>query len=95
MSHNSLKDKALENYDLQKSKFLKPFECHVQINNFGDNLQPKYSRRRKTILLADRAKYRQMCEVLGYFPKIVGDWIAVGWNERYLRHVSMRSRVHT
>jgi hypothetical protein len=66
MSQYLLKDKAIDTYDLQKSKLLTSFECHVEIKNFGENFQPKYSRLRKTIFLADTAKSRQMCQVLGY-----------------------------
>jgi len=94
MSQYSLKDKAIDSYDLLFCKFLAHFECHVQIKNFGANLQPKYSRQRKTIFLADTARYRQMCQRLGYLPKIVRYRIAVGWNERYLRYASGRDRIH-
>ncbi|MBW4476197.1 MAG: hypothetical protein KME54_04815 [Tolypothrix brevis GSE-NOS-MK-07-07A] len=94
MSQYSLKDKAIDSYDLKKSKLLTSFESHVQIKNFGENLQPKYSRRRKTIFLADTAKSRQMCKILGYLPKIVRYRIAIGWNERYLRYASGRDGIH-
>jgi hypothetical protein len=94
MSQYSLKDKAIDSYDLKKSKLLTSFECHVQIKNFGENLQPKYSRLRKTIFLADTAKYREMWKILGYLPKIVRYRIAVGWNERYLRYASGRGSIH-
>jgi hypothetical protein len=78
MSQHFFKDKAVERYDLQKSKLLTPFGCQAQIKNFKANLQPEYSCQRKTMLLANTGKYQtQIFEIFSYFPEIARYWIAV------------------
>jgi hypothetical protein len=86
MSQHFFKDKAVERYDLQKSRLLTAFGCQDPMKNFGANLQPKYSCQRKTMLLASRSEFTtRMCKRLGYLAEIVRYWIALGWNERYQR----------
>lgn len=78
MSQHFFKDKAVERYDLQKSKLLTPFGCQDRMKNFKANLQPKYSCQRKTMLLAFAGEFTtRMCKVLGYLPEIAFGWIAV------------------
>lgn len=78
MSQHFFKDKAVERYDLQKSKLLKSFGCQDRIKNFKANLQPKYSCQRKTMLLAKRSEFTtRMSKILGYLPEIAFGWIAV------------------
>lgn len=84
MPQYSFKDKAIDSYDLQKSSLLKPFELDAQIKNFGVNLQQKYSRERRTILLGNTAKYRQMWEILDYLRERARYCISVKKLERSL-----------
>ncbi|MBW4569293.1 MAG: hypothetical protein KME31_15105 [Tolypothrix carrinoi HA7290-LM1] len=79
MSQPSFKDKALERYDLQKSKLLTPFGHQARMKNFGANSQPEYSCQRKTMLLASTSEFTtRMCKRLGYLPERARYWIAVG-----------------
>jgi hypothetical protein len=93
MPQYSFKNKGIESCNLQKSRLLKLFERHAQIENLGANLQQKYSCRIKTILLANTGKYQtQMSEIFNYLPKIARYLIALRWNERYQRKgATMRS----
>ncbi|MBD2605830.1 hypothetical protein H6G81_15215 [Scytonema hofmannii FACHB-248] len=92
MSQHFFKDKAVERYDLQKSKLLTPFGCQDRVKNFGANLQPKYSFQRKIIFLASTDEFpTQKYKILSCLAEILRYLIAVGWNERYLLYVRTRS----
>lgn len=93
MSQYFLKDKALERYDLQKSKLLTPFGDQAQIKNFEANLQPEYSSGRKTMLLASTGEFTtRMCKILGYLPERAWYWIAVGCSGAILAARFLRDR---
>ncbi len=92
MSEHFFKDKAVERYNLQKSKLLTPFGCQDGVKNFGGNLQPKYSFQKKIMLLASTAEFpTRMYKKLSTLIEIVRYLIAVGWNERYLLYGRTRS----
>ena len=91
MSHYSFQDKTFESYDLQKSKFLTPFQRQALIKNLPTNLQPEYRHRLEIMFLADMGTQTQNCEILGCDQKIAWGWIAVAqavsankWNERLI-----------
>jgi len=83
-------DQAFENYDMQDSKFLTPFQRKALLKNLQANLQPEYRRRIEIMLLADMGKSQaQICEIIGCSQEMARYWIGIAeaglahkWNER-------------
>ncbi|WP_414566627.1 MULTISPECIES: helix-turn-helix domain-containing protein [unclassified Anabaena] len=81
---------SFENYDMQESKFLTPFQKKALLKSLQANLQPEYRRRIEIMLLADVGKSQsQICEILGCSQEMARYWIGLAeaglahkWNER-------------
>lgn len=81
---------SFENYDMQESKFLTPFQKKALLKSLQANLQPEYRRRIEIMLLADVGKSQsQICETLGCSQEMARYWIGLAeaglahkWNER-------------
>ncbi|WP_017652219.1 helix-turn-helix domain-containing protein [Fortiea contorta] len=90
MSNYSSQDRVFENYELQTSKFLTPFQRKALLKTLQTNLQPEYQRRIEIMLLADMGKTQaQICESLGCSQEMARYWIGIAeaglahkWNER-------------
>ncbi|WP_193194909.1 helix-turn-helix domain-containing protein [Nostoc sp. MG11] len=78
MSYNEDKFQYFEKYDINKSKFLTPFQRKFLLKNLQANLQPEYRRRIEIMLLADQGKSpTQICEILGCSYHMARYWMGV------------------
>lgn len=90
MSYSLNQGHILENYEIQESKFLTPFQKRALLKCWQSNLQPEYRRRIEIMLLADIGKSQsQICEILGCSQEMARYWIGLAqaglahkWNER-------------
>lgn len=81
---------ALENYDLEQSKYLTIFQRKALLKKLRANLQPEYRRRIEIMLLADIGKTQtQICNMLGCCQEMARYWSALAkaglahtWQER-------------
>lgn len=81
---------SFENYNVNTSKFLTPFQQKVLLKNLQANLQPEYRRRIEIMLLADQGKSpSKISQILGcsyhmarYWSSVAKAGLAHHWQEQ-------------